>query len=102
MSAYAAGGRCGETGLVLYASLAQAQAPFSAVTESVVENSRQLKGLVSLTVDGKAAVGPERDGGFGVERHLELAQLLEAVGIAVDADQSQEKRRLFLTAGRVA
>lgn len=42
-------------GLVLYASLAQAQAPFNAVTESVVENGRQLKGLVSLTVDGKAA-----------------------------------------------
>ena len=39
--------------LCLSASTAAAQAPFSGVSETDVENGRQLKGQVSLTVDGK-------------------------------------------------
>ena len=39
---------------LLLASLAEAQPVLSAVTETAVENGRQLKGLVSLAVDGKA------------------------------------------------
>ena len=82
MSAFAAGGRYGETspklarngrasegglrcghnaamrivltvGLLLSGSPAVAQAPFMGVTETAVENGRQLKGQVDVTVDGK-------------------------------------------------
>jgi pimeloyl-ACP methyl ester carboxylesterase len=40
-------------GLALLASTAAAQTPFSGVTETAVENGRQLKGQVALTVDGQ-------------------------------------------------
>ncbi len=36
-------------------------------------------------------IGPERHRGFGVERHVDLAQLIESVDVAIDAAQ-----RLFL------
>ena len=42
-------------GLLLSASLAAAQTPFSGVTETAVENGRQLKGQVALSVDGQPA-----------------------------------------------
>lgn len=40
-------------GLVFSACLAVAQTPFSGVVETAVENGRQLKGQVALTVDGE-------------------------------------------------
>ncbi|MDP3720238.1 MAG: alpha/beta hydrolase domain-containing protein [Acidobacteriota bacterium] len=40
-------------GLVFSACLAVAQTPFSGVVETAVENGRQLKGQVALTIDGK-------------------------------------------------
>ena len=40
-------------GLLLSASMAAAQTPFSGVVETAVENGRQLKGQVTLTVDGQ-------------------------------------------------
>lgn len=39
--------------LSLFASLAAAQSPFSGVVETAVENGRQFKGQVAVTVDGK-------------------------------------------------
>lgn len=39
--------------LSLFASSAVAQTPFSGVIETAIENGRQLKGQVALTVDGK-------------------------------------------------